>query len=128
MSAKIPSSDIARRAADLAADRKAADITTLLLANVSSVADYFVICSGRSHTQVAAICDRVSEGLREQFGISPLSTEGLDTARWAILDYGDVVVHVFQDEARKFYDLERLWEHAPRWNYEEGSGTQTARV
>ena len=118
--------EVAHMAAELAADRKASDITLLKIGEVSSVSDWFLVASGRSRVQVEAICDRISEGLRERFGRSPISTEGREHAAWAILDYGDLVVHVFQDEARKLYDLERLWSHAPRWNYEEGSAKDSS--
>jgi len=120
--------NLAQAAADLAADRKATDIVTLELADVSSLADYFVICTGRSHIQVDAICQRIVSGTRERLGESPLAVEGLENAQWALIDYGDVVVHVFQDSARKLYNLERLWQQAPRWKYEQGSDIETVRA
>jgi ribosome-associated protein len=109
------SRELAVVAADLASDGKAIDIAILELREISSVADYFVIASGRSHIQVEAICDRIAEGVDERLGVKPLSVEGLENAQWAILDYGSVVIHVFQENVRKLYDLERLWSHAPRW-------------
>ena len=96
-----------------ALDHKAYDLVVLELGNLSSVADYFVICSGRSDTQVEAIADGVQRHLAEQ-GVRPISVEGLPRAQWALLDYGDVVVHVFYVPVRAFYDLERLWTKAPR--------------
>jgi len=113
------SREVAVAAADLAADGKALDIVILDLHEISSVADYFVIASGRSHIQVEAICDRIAEGVQERLGAKPLSIEGLENAQWALLDYGSVVIHVFQENVRKLYDLERLWSHAPRWKPEE---------
>ena len=96
-----------------ALDHKAYDLVVLELGNLSSVADYFVICSGRSDTQVEAIADGVQRHLAAQ-GERPISVEGLPRAQWALLDYGDVVVHVFYVPVRQFYDLERLWARAPR--------------
>lgn len=118
---KTESFHLAQSAAALATDRKASEIVILDLSEISSVADYFVICTGRSHIQVDAIAERISTGLKEREETAPISIEGLGNGQWAILDYGSVVVHVFQDSARKLYDLERLWRDAPRWNYEEGS-------
>ncbi len=112
--------------ADLAAERKAQDITIIDIAERSSVADYFIICTGRSHIQVDAICARIEEGMRDRSAKRPLSTEGLENGLWALLDYGDIVVHVFQQQFRALYDLERLWGQSPRWNYEDGSAKKTA--
>lgn len=77
------------------------------------VADYFVICSGESRTQVGAIADRVEEKLKES-GVRPLSREGARFNTWILLDYGDVIIHIFEREARAFYELEKLWLDAPR--------------
>lgn len=114
-----PSLALAVAAADLAADGKALDISFLELREISSVADYFVIASGRSHIQVEAICDRIVEGVRDRLDEKPIAAEGLENSQWAVLDYGSVVVHVFQEGARKIYDLERLWSLAPAWKYGE---------
>ncbi|MFT4569952.1 MAG: ribosome-associated protein [Hyphomicrobiaceae bacterium] len=116
-----PSLELAIAAADFASDRKATNIVVLNLSEVSSVANYFVIATGRSHIHVEAICARIHEGVRERADDVPIATEGLGNGQWAIMDYGDVVVHVFQESARGLYDLERLWREAPRWNYKEGS-------
>ena len=112
-----------KTAADLASDRKALDIVVLDLGSTpeaAAVTDYFLICTGRSDIHVHAICDRVVEGMKHR-GRTLLSSEGVERGQWALLDYGDVVVHVFQENVRKHYDLERLWAHAPRWTYREGS-------
>lgn len=116
-------SHIVNVAADLASDRKATDIVVLELARIpdsSPVTDSFLLCTGRSDVHVHAICERIVEGLRSH-GLTPLSTEGVERGQWALLDYGDLVVHVFQEPVRKHYDLERLWALAPRWTYREGS-------
>jgi ribosome-associated protein len=110
-------------AADLAADGKAFGIIVLELREVSSVADYFVLASGHSHIQVESVCDRIVEGISERLGASPISVEGLENSQWALLDYGSVVVHVFQENVRKLYDLERLWSLAPRWEHEDSPPT-----
>ena len=120
--ARGPSSAV-KVAADLASDRKALDIVVLDLGGVpeaTPVTDYFVICTGRSDIHVHAICDRVVEGMKHE-GRTLLSSEGTERGQWALLDYGDLVVHVFQENVRKHYDLERLWQQAPRWTYREGS-------
>ena len=96
-----------------ALDHKAYDLVVLETGRASSIADYFVICSGRSDTQVQSIAEGVEEHLRRH-GERPLSVEGLPHAQWVLIDYGDVVVHVFYVPLRGFYDLERLWVRAPR--------------
>ena len=96
-----------------ALDHKAYDLVVLETGDVSSIADYFVICSGRSDTQVEAIANAIEAALRER-GARPLAVEGLPHAQWVLLDYGDVVVHIFYVPVREFYDLERLWIRAPR--------------
>ncbi len=121
MSQAATDNPVALAAAEFAADCKAHDIVVVRPGEASSVADYFVIASGRSHIQVEAICARIEEGLKARFDVAPLSVEGLENAKWALMDYGDLVVHVFQSETREVYDLERLWRQLPRWNYEEGS-------
>jgi ribosome-associated protein len=86
-------------------DKKAHNISVLDLQQVSLVADYFVIATGNSSTQVKAICDHVEEEL----GTAPLRKEGYKDANWVLLDYNYVVIHIFQEDTRCFYDLERLW-------------------
>ena len=116
----------AERVAALAADRKATDIAVLDLSALSSVTDYFVICTGRSRIQVQAIAQHIVDGLRAE-GERPISREGIDNGQWALLDYCDIVVHVFQPETRQLYDLERLWSRAPRWTFEEPSAIGVSR-
>jgi len=116
----------AERVATLAADRKATDIAVLELSALSSVTDFFVICTGRSRVHVQAIAQHIVDGLRAE-GERPIAREGIDNGQWALLDYGDIVVHVFQPETRQLYDLERLWNRAPRWTFEEPSAIGLSR-
>jgi len=106
-----------------ALDHKAYDLVVLETGRVSSIADYFVICSGRSDTQVQAIAEAIDTELRHQ-GERPLSVEGLQHGQWVLIDYGDVVVHIFYVPVREFYDLERLWVRAPRVELPEPFQTQ----
>ncbi|MEZ5331213.1 MAG: ribosome silencing factor [Thermoanaerobaculia bacterium] len=101
-----------RSAVAAAEDRKARDLRALDLSRVSDFTDYFVVCSGRSERQVGAIAEGVQEALAA-LGVKPLHVEGLPAARWVLLDYGDIVVHVFEEETRSFYGLEKLWSDAP---------------
>jgi ribosome-associated protein len=98
--------------ADLAADRKALDIVQLDLRGMIGYADYFVICTGRTDRQTRAIHDGIHEGMKAR-GILPRRVEGLSEARWILLDYLDVVVHVFTPDTREYYRLEQLWGEAP---------------
>jgi ribosome-associated protein len=101
-----------REAVAAADDRKALDLKVLHLEKISDFTDYFLICSGSSERQVQAIADAVQERMREE-GIRPLHVEGYNRAQWILLDYGDFVAHIFQEEPRRFYSLERLWGDAP---------------
>lgn len=94
-----------------ALDRKAYDLLLLDVAELSSLAEYFLICTGRSDTQTQAIAQSVRENLARE-GRRPLALEGYSAGHWVLIDYGDVVVHVFQESVRDFYDLERLWTRA----------------
>ena len=92
-------------------EKKGMDIKLLRIGDVSSLADYFLICTGTSNTHVKTLCD-FAEYTMEQLGEPMLGREGHRGNSWELLDFGSVVVHVFTDEARKFYDLERLWADA----------------
>jgi ribosome-associated protein len=105
---------LARWAAGYAADVKAIDIVELDLRDVLGYTDYFVICSGGTDRQTKAIHDRIHEGMKKQHGILPRRVEGLREARWILMDYLDVIVHVFTPDARDFYRLEQLWGEAPK--------------
>ncbi len=89
--------------------KKGADIKVMEVTELTSLADYFVICTGGSNTQINALCDAVEEALEKEGDEKPLHREGHRGGIWVLLDYGCVVIHVFNDEAREFYSLERLW-------------------
>jgi ribosome-associated protein len=106
--------DLAKTIADLAADKKAIDLIELDVAGILDYTDRFIICSGNTDRQTKAIADGVQEGLKKDHGIMPRRIEGLPEARWILMDYLDVVVHVFTPEAREYYRLEQLWGEAPK--------------
>ena len=103
--------ELAHRIVDVASDKKAADIVLLRTAEITTMADYFVIASGRSERQVQALSQAIVDELRDE-GIKPIGVEGLSSARWVLLDYGSVIVHLFAPEERDYYGLERLWSSA----------------
>jgi ribosome-associated protein len=105
---------LAEEIARYAADVKAIDLVELDLRDVLGYTDYFVICSGNTDRQTKAIHDRVHQGLKKEHGLLPRRVEGHAEARWILMDYLDVVVHVFTPEAREFYRLEQLWGEAPK--------------
>lgn len=96
----------------MALEKKAENVVVLNVRKLTSVCDYIVVCSAESERQVQAIAYNIEDGLREK-GERPLGSEGLTSGRWALVDYGDVVVHVFLENIRKFYDIEGLWSDAP---------------
>ncbi len=111
-----------RLAADAIADKKGFDIVLLEVGDLFAIADVFVIATGTSRPHVQTLADRVEEVLKEA-GRRPLRDEGRAEAEWVLIDYGDVVVHIFQPAARDYYDLERLWRDAPAVEWEPaGSG------
>ena len=110
----LDSLEQARRIAALAQEKLAEDVVILDMRPVCSFTDYFVICTGRNDRQVKTIADEVEEQLRVGYGVKPIGREGVREARWVLLDFGDLVVHIFQPEERDFYRLERLWGDAPR--------------
>jgi ribosome-associated protein len=103
--------DLARRVVELAEDKKAADIVLLDLTGLTTLADYFVICSGGSERQLDAIADGITETLRDE-KVRPIGREGTSASHWVLLDYGSVVVHVFTPPERDYYQLERHWAEA----------------
>ncbi|GAB5518958.1 MAG: ribosome silencing factor [Rhodothermales bacterium] len=110
----IPVKTLARTAVDAALAKKASDVTVLDMRDVSGVADFFVLCNGDTDIQVRAIAEGVRMSIKEQCAELPWHSEGLDSLQWVLLDYVDLVVHVFQPEKRDFYSLERLWGDAER--------------
>ncbi len=103
----------------VAIEKKALDPVLLELKGTTSFTDYFLLCSGKSDRQVQAIAQAIVENLKKN-GIRPLGQEGMTRGRWILLDYGEVVVHIFLEAVRKFYDLEGLWIDAPRIDFQEG--------
>lgn len=110
-----------------AADAKKASSTLILdVGPLLGITDRFVITSGTNDRQVRTIAEEIEHRLKVLEDRRPLRTEGLDDARWVLLDYGDVVVHVFNDEARRYYDLERLWSDAARIDWDPGDAGSRA--
>ncbi len=103
--------DIARRVVELAEDKKAADIVLLDVAELTTIADAFVICSGGSERQLDAIANGIVEGLRAE-SLRPIGREGVAASHWVLLDYGGVIVHLFTPPERDFYQLEKHWSEA----------------
>jgi ribosome-associated protein len=93
-------------------DRKAKDLMILKVRELSSFTDFFIICSGASDRQVKAIAEHIAEKLKKA-GIRPLGIEGENTGNWILMDYGDVIIHIFYEPTREFYDIERLWSDVP---------------
>lgn len=114
--------ETARLAAEAADNKKAFDIMVLDLRALTYITDYFVLCSGGSITQVGAITDGIAQALA-QAGRHPSHVEGDAEASWVLMDYGDVVVHVFDEQTRLYYNLERLWGDAPRVPLPVGAGS-----
>lgn len=109
----MDSKKLALECRELADNRKAEDIVVLDVAEISSIADYFVIASGTSEPHLRAISDEITEKLREEHGIRPRAVDGTLQAGWLVLDYFDVIVHIMRNEVRSHYDLEGLWGDAP---------------
>lgn len=116
--------DVCRVAAQAAADKKAERPVILDVGSQLGIVDAFVICSAGNDRLVRTIAEEVEAKVREQAGVSPLRVEGKNQATWILLDYGDLIVHVFLEEWRTYYDLERLWKDSPRvaWDVELAVG------
>ncbi len=108
-----PVQELVAHAVDAALEKKAHDIVVMDVRAVSGVADYFVVCTGDSDLQVKAIMEAIEERIRERCREKPWHIEGREHRQWVLLDYVDLVVHIFAAEKRAFYDLERLWGDAP---------------
>jgi ribosome-associated protein len=126
LDAKEPPTDAMERsrvAAAAAADKKGEDIVVLDVGDILGIADAFVITSASNTRQVRTIVEEVEKQLREKSDSKPRAVEGLDDASWVLLDYGDVVVHVFLTDTRAFYGLERLWADAARVPWENAAAS-----
>ena len=108
------------RIAEIASDRKAIDIRVLDVRGMVGYTDFFVICSGNTDRQAKAIHDGIHKALKDDHGLLPRRVEGLTEARWILMDYLDVVVHVFTPDTRCYYRLEQLWGDVPSRRYEPG--------
>ena len=95
-----------------ASEKKAVNLTVLDLREIASFTEFFIVAGGTNQRQVQAIADEIQEQLKKQLGERPIRIEGYNTAEWVLMDYGDFVVHIFEQKAREFYDLERLWRDA----------------
>jgi len=102
-----------RLAVAAALDKKATDLDVLSVGELTSIADYFILCSAGNERQAQAIADSVLDRLRSELSVKPLLVEGTTPGRWVLLDFGDFIVHIFTEEVRRFYGLERLWGDAP---------------
>lgn len=109
----LQSREKALKAARIAISKKAKDTLILELKNLSMITDYFIICSGESSRQVKTIAETIEENFSKH-KIFPLGKEGEYFARWVLMDYGDIVIHIFHEESRTYYELEKLWLDAPR--------------
>jgi len=131
LTAPVP--DAFRRAAiaaRAASDKKGTDIAVLDVGDIISITEAFVLVSGSNTRLVRTIVDEVERALKDSDGEGPRAVEGLDDATWVLMDYGDVIVHVFQNETRDYYDLDRLWADAPAVNWEpvgQSSGAAQSR-
>ena len=123
--AEAETAELVREVVAAARDRKAEDLKVLRVGEVTHFTDYFLLCSGTNPRQVQAIADAVEERLRPR-KLRPLNVEGYQAGQWVLLDYGDFVMHVFLQERRRFYGLERLWGDAPDVTEEMSGGAPTA--
>lgn len=120
---------LTRVIAELMDDKKGVDVVALDVRGLANFTDFFVVCTGRTDRQVKAIHDSVREGMKAEFDMIPIRTEGESERRWILLDYGDCIAHVMLPETREFYRLEQLWGDAPRLELElSGGGEPVAEV
>ena len=120
------SKDVAIAAARASSDKQADDVVILDVHELIVITDFFVICSAGNRRQIKTVIENVEDRLRRRLGVRPVRREGEADAGWWLLDYIDVVVHVFGTEERSYYDLERLWRDAPRLGWDEGSEAASA--
>ena len=117
-----------RVAVAAALDKKALDLDVLAVGALTSIADYFVLASATNERQAAAIADAIEAQLKSQLGVRPLLVEGTTPGRWILLDFGDFIVHIFTEDVRRFYGLERLWGDAPNVTAEYTGESEQPRV
>ncbi|MEY2549585.1 MAG: ribosome-associated protein [Verrucomicrobiota bacterium] len=117
-----------RTAVSAALDKKAFDLDVLNVTGLTSIADYFLMCSATSERQAVAIADSVVDKLREDDRVKPRLIEGTTPGRWILLDYGDFIFHIFTEDCRRFYGLERLWGDAPNVTAEYSEEAAPANV
>lgn len=122
------SKDFAKSIAQFALEGKAQDLAVLEVKKISGITDYFVIASATSDRQARSICDKIIESVRQKHQIRPSFIEGTEEARWIVIDFFDVIVHVFQAEARQEYDLEGFWKEAPRVRFRLGLKAPTLKT
>ena len=122
----LPSRVVAIAAARAAADKQATDIVVLDVHELIVITDFFVICSASTKRQVKTVIEEIEHAIRE-LGEKPIRREGEEDGGWWLLDYFDVVVHVFGDEERAYYDLERLWKDAPRLEWQTSDEAASSR-
>ncbi len=116
MSTYTPQSNalrIAKIAAQAADEKQATDVTVLDVGEILAITDLFVVASAGNKRQVRTICDAITDAVRTQTGRSPLSSEGVTEQQWILIDYGSVVIHIFDDDTRRFYEIERLYRDVP---------------
>ena len=117
-----------RLAVEAAQNKKAGGITVLNLEGLGAFTEYFVICTGYSTPQMQAICNEVEELLYKELKRTPQHREGHRSAEWALLDFGGLIVHVFGEQARRYYDLERLWRAAPKLEVPDTAGQSAGEL
>ncbi len=116
-----------RLAVAAALDKKAFDLDVLSVGALTSIADYFIITSANSERQAQAIADNILSQLRDELKVKPLLVEGTTPGRWILLDFGDFIVHIFTEDVRRFYGLERLWGDAPNVTADYAEGAERPR-
>ena len=117
----VSSKDFAVEIARIADDKKADEVLVLHVGEVLGITEYFVLSGASNPRLVGAIADEVTSQMRERYGRSPIRTEGIREQMWVLVDYGDVVVHVFAEETRRFYEIERLYKDVPKVEWQEPS-------
>lgn len=123
---EVEPTDLALVAARAADAKQATDIVGLVVGPVLAITEVFVVTTASNSRQVRAVVDEVEKQVKETFGRSPKSVEGLEDRQWVLLDYGDVIVHVFSTEAREYYELDRLWSDVEILDFEGGSENPAA--